>query len=560
MTAAPEHTLPGRDARSSASRRVLSRGVSLLAEGDTRVGLAELLLASVIILVASFALYLSHIRHGSFYYDDWANAALTTYPPHPGYGGALSEYFSLFGFRPLLAWYTPTLQEVLGMHEHLHIAWSVLLLCAMSCAFYLTLRTLGMERVHAVALAVLALVFPFSDSSTLWSQAASGHLVAMLYLLGLVAAIHGLRAKDRRRALWWHTGSLVLYLAAVTTYELVATAALASVLIYVWQTSLRRALARFVADVIVIGAALAWTTSHTAIDVVSSGGGALSHVHLLANNGLTIIAQALEPFGNPPRLLVIAVALIVVAVGLVAWQRSAHGSMRRVQLCRWLATAAAGVVFSYIAWAVFVPSNVYYEPTTLGVGNRTNCLAVLGIVMVAYSLAMIIGSLSSQPSSRRPLLATCFALAVTVALGAAYVHRVRRDIHNWNKATRIQDQVFTAMRTTVPQPIPHATIYAYGFVNYPAPGVPSFAASWDLNGAVKILYHDGTLSGYPVFLSSAMVCAPRGMYPDQDGYSSRFGTPYGHAILVNVSGPSAAAPLNQAQCDRAIGRPTSATS
>jgi hypothetical protein len=552
MTTASDHTLSDREIRGRARLRA---GLTWLLDGSRRISAVELSVASILVLVVGFGLYLTHIRHGSFYYDDWANAALTEFPPHPGYFGALSEYFSEFGFRPLLAVYVPTQHEIFGLHEHLHIAWAVFLTCATSVAFYATLRTLGMERIHAIAIAGLALVAPFSDSSTLWSTAASGHLVVTLYLLGLIAAIRGLRETNRRRALLWHLGSLILYAAAVTTYELVASVALASVLLYVWQGNIRRALQRFAADVVVVGAALIWTGTHTQIDEVTSANGGFTHVRLILDSGLTMVARALEPFGHPPRLLVIGVAFVILLAGAAGWWRADPAGTRRRELQRWLLTAIGGVLFAYIAWAMFVPSNVYYEPNGVGVGNRTNCLALLGLVTLAYSLAMIVGTLLAGRSAHRRELATGVALAATVGLGVSYAHQVRIDISNWDVATKIQNQVFQAMHVGIPRPARGSTIYAYGFTQYPALGVPSFAASWDLNGAVKVTYDDGSLSGYPLEGASSIVCSPKLLYPDTEGYTAAFGADYGHAYLVNVATGSVAHPRSQRECDRDLGDP-----
>jgi hypothetical protein len=530
----------------------------LLFARRSEISAVELGTAALLLLALGFVLYASHIAHGGFYYDDWANAALTAYPPHHGYAGAVSVYFSEFGFRPLLALYVPTVHELLGLHEHWHIAWSVLLLCVMAAAVYLTLRTLGFERIHAFGISALTVVFPFSDSSTLWSTASTGHLVAALYLIGLVLAIRGLKTSDRRRARWYLIGSLLLYAAAVTTYELVATVALASVLIYLWQSTPRKALTRFAFDAVVVGAALIWTTSQTAIDVVHSGGGAVEHARTLADQGLYIVAQSIEPFGTPARFTVLACAAAVFGVGAVAWRLLPPADQARKELGRWLATALGGLLFTYIAWAVFIPADPYYEPTTLGVGNRVNAFAVIGLVTLAYALAMIVATLLLRRSRRRPVLATCLALLAAVALAAGYSHRVRADIAAWDGATSIQNQVFAALKHSVPRPVPHSTIFAYGFTNYPAPGVPSFAASWDLNGAAQIIYHTNTVRAYPIFTPSAVVCTPALAYPAQEGYTRKFGSTYGHTYLVNVASQSASFPRTASQCAAALGRPPAA--
>lgn len=556
MPTVSDHALGTDPAPAPGIRGAAGGVVHALLSADARVDLREIGLASVVLFLAGFVLYGSHIAHGSFYYDDWANGALVAYPPHPGFGGALSEYWHLFGFRPVLALYVPTLHEVIGLHEHWFIAWSVGLLTAMASAVYLALRTLGLRPVHAIAISALVLVTPLPDSTTLWSTASTAHLVIVLYLLGLVVAIHAMNASTRRRELTLHVISLMLFAIAVTTYELVATVALCSVLIYVWRTSVRKAVARFVADVVVIGLALAWTGSHTGIDEVQSASGGVAHAHLLLTGGLQTIAGFLEPFGSPPEAVVLAAAAALLLIGAVAWRLAPRDDPSRRDLGRWLVTAAAGVVFAFGAWAVFIPSDPYYEPTGLGVGNRTNAVAVIGMAALTFALAMIVGTLLFRRSRHGPGLATVLALALTLAFGLNDAHRTRVDIYNWDQASRIQLQVFSALHRAIPRPVASSTIYAYGFTNWPALGVPSFAASWDLNGAVKLTYRDPSLRGYPVFSAGEVVCARDGMYPMGNGYSAvGFTTQYGLAYLMNVADQSAALPRNQSECDRALGRP-----
>ncbi len=94
---------------------------------STPLAARELAPVGVLPLGLGALVYGQYVTHGSYYYEDWAHAALTSFPPHPGYLGVLRSYFSYFGFRPVLAAYIPTLYAILGLHQHLHIAWSVFL-------------------------------------------------------------------------------------------------------------------------------------------------------------------------------------------------------------------------------------------------------------------------------------------------------------------------------------------------------------------------------------------------------------------------------------------------
>jgi hypothetical protein len=508
---------------------------------------------ALLLLVEGAFLYGSHILHGSFYYDDWANAAFTAYPPHPGYSGALQFFFSSFGFRPLLAFYVPTVHEILGLHQHLHIAWSVFLGVVMSAMLYATLRTLRLQRLHAYLIAALVLAFPFSDATIMWSTEAVAHLVITLYFAGLILALRGLWSEDRKTARLYHLGSLVLYVAAVTTYEVVATVALASVIIYAWQSDWRRALQRFALDVVAIGVALWWTASHNAFNQVASSHGGVHHAVLILGQGLYIIAETIIPFGTPSRFVVLGLAAAVVVAGAAVWRRLPQDTSARLELRRWVLIALAGPLWAYVAWATFVPADPYYEPTQLGVGNRTNVVAAIGLVAGAYASGVLLATILLYRSRARNELTAVIALAVAVVLGAGYARRISTDDGAWNRATTHQVEVLDALKREIPRPARASTVFAYGYPIFTAPGVPVFAASWDLNGAIEILYHDGTLHGYPIALTS-MVCAGHSMYPGAVGYGSAYAAPYGRAYLLDVGGGRAYRPRNRVECDSAVER------
>lgn len=556
MTTAPDHALDRRPARSTRIRGAAGGFFDALWAAEACVGAGELGLATLALFVAAFVLYGSHIAHGSFYYDDWANAAFTAYPPHPGFAGAVSEYWHMFGSRPLAALYVPTLHEILGLHEHWFIAWSVVLLAAMAATVYLTLRTLGLRPIYAIVISALALVTPFPDATTLWETASTAHLVTILYLLGVVLALRAIDAPTRRRQLSLHLGSLLLFALAVTTYELVATVALCSVLLYLCRTSLRQALARFVADVIVIGLALFWTGSQTAVDHVNTLSNAIAHARLLLTGGLQIIASSIEPFGSPPRAIVLGAAAAILLLGVAAWLLTNRDDGGRRELGRWLVIGVGGVIFAFAAWATFIPADPYYEPLSLGVGNRTNAVAVIGIAVLTVALSVIVGTLLFRRSRHSAVLTAGLTVAVAVAVGLNYGHRTRTDIYNWDQATKVQSQVLSVLHRAIPRPAAGSTLYVFGYTNWTALGVPTFASPWDLNGAVKLLYRNSGIRAYPVMTPAEAVCGRHVVYPVGPGYTtSQFSSRYGRAYLANVAGETASRPLNQSQCNTALGRP-----
>jgi hypothetical protein len=207
---------------------------------------------------------------------------------------------------------------------------------------------------------------------------------------------------------------------------------------------------------------------------------------------------------------------------------------------------------------VFIPANPYYSPGELGVGNRVNALAAVGIVTTVLAVGMVLGSVAWLLVGRVAhlgiaagrTLATSAGLAVAFALGVGYAHEVKHDVYTWDLASHWQFAVVGSLRSRIPDPPAGSTIYAFGYPAYTAPGVPVFAASWDLNGAVKLLYRTGKISSYPAIAGVRMVCGATLIYPQGAGYTSRFGSAYGRAYLIDVSTGLIARPQTQAQCRR----------
>jgi hypothetical protein len=522
-----------------------------------RPGARELVFVSFLLFILVVIAFGSHVRAGGFYYDDWANAARTVFAPKSGYFGAVEAFRPITGFRPLALLYVPAVHEILGLHQHEQIAWGLCLAVLMSVALYLALSSLGFERIHAFLISALVLVFPFSDATRLWSTAATAHLVVALYLFGLVLALRGLDATTRRSSILYTAGSVTLYVIAVSTYEVVATVALCSVFLYAYHAglaheqrreSLKRALRRFVVDVVAIGAVLAWTVSQNGITQVHSTGRGLTHAELIFDQGLSLLAQTAQPFGNPTRTSVLLPIGAVVLLGVLAWALRGPFASSRRELGHWLVIAIGGVAYAFIAWAVFIPADPYYSPLTLGLGNRVNVVAAIGLVTAVYAVVMVAGTLVFAAVRQRRMLATALAAIAALALGVGFTRRDSTDVTAWNLAARDQAFILRTLRQRLPTPAAGSTILTFGFTAWTAPGVPVFAASWDLNGAAELLYRNSSLNAYPMLVGSLPVCGPASVYPAGSGYGPAFAKPYGEMYLVDIATGRVAAPRNRAQC------------
>jgi len=163
---------------------------------------------------------------------------------------------------------------------------------------------------------------------------------------------------------------------------------------------------------------------------------------------------------------------------------------------------------------------------------------------------MVVACLVARRFRSPGRVATALGLLAAAALATGYVRHIDHDKSAWDLASRLQYRVLAVLRDRVPNPAPDATIYAFNYPSYTAPGVPVFASSWDLNGAVKLLYHRSAVSSYPAIAGVTIICDSGRLYPTGAGYTPAFGASYGLAYLVDVSSERVAVPRTKAECQR----------
>ena len=139
--------------------------------------------------------------------------------------------FQTFGGKPLLALILAAPPALFGGSAVAWLLMAVALGAATSTCFYLVLRTLGLQRIHAGAIPALTLLVPWSSSGRLWATASVNNIAICFFLIGLVVALRALRrpGKDGRGM---HAVAVFLYVISVLTYELAATAALVAGTLY----------------------------------------------------------------------------------------------------------------------------------------------------------------------------------------------------------------------------------------------------------------------------------------------------------------------------------------
>jgi hypothetical protein len=476
----------------------------------------DLALVAGALLLLGAAAYGPQVANGGLYWDDWQNAM------HARFGGPLdAPDRPVFGYRPVLTILLTLQYEALGASPVPLLALAALFGVSTSWALYLVLRTLGFGR-EAFVPALLLLVFPWTDSTRMWNTASFDTLAVTFYLLGLVAAIHGLRTGRRP----FVAASAALYLAAAWTYEILAVAVLFSVAVYLIVAPRRAALRRFGLDALIAAIAIGLVALGTTREPIAFGD-QVDHALTLASQSFSLLSRALFPFADLPGVVGAIVLVVAAAVAL-------HGR-RRTEL-RLLGVGALGVAAGY---ALFIPAPLHYEPLAPGTTNRMNVLAAVGFVLIVFAVLRVVG--------RRNALAVALLMAV---VGSGYLNRVYDDQEGWERSARVQGQVLTAVRTSLPDPPGAATIYTFGAPSFVAPGIPSFSLAFDLRAAVRLEYDDASLSAYPVRGFDVMRCFGGSLHPVGGTYGEVHGARYGEAWFVNVPRRAAVRIDDAAECRR----------
>ena len=464
-----------------------------------------------------------HIRYGGFYYDDWSVLALGRFSPP---GGLLHGLWLDYGQRPGQVLYYAVLDEAFGLHAGLRLGLAAAMVMVEATCLYALLRHVGLAARHAVAIAALALTFPFSDSVWLWGILSLTSLAIAASLLGVILALRALESSGRR-ALALHAASLSLYAASILSYEIFAVAGSLAGLLYVRAVGFRRARVRWALDVVVICATLAVARALLPTDIATpsrmqSPAGMVAHLSLIAHLGARLAGAAALPIsGISPWVGVGLLAAVLAAAGLR--KRLPTSDTARAELNRWLAIAGAGILVAFAAWAVYVPAPDHYSPTAVGTVNRVNALAAIGIAILVYSCLVLLASMLAQLVRLPAAAAGLGATTVALALGAAYVTRTAADARAWDTATSDQRRLLADLHAVLPRLPQAAIVYAFDAPQAVGPGIPVLNTTLDLTSAVRISYSSPGLVGVPVAGATSVTC--RSLGPLAGGVGGAYGGP-----------------------------------
>jgi hypothetical protein len=302
-----------------------------------------------------------------------------------------------------------------------------------------------------------------------------------------------------------HGGAVALYLLSMWTYEVTAGAIACSLLVYRLRSDWRTSCRRWAVDLVAVALTLAFISSGTWNTPTSFAADIHQAKQIVIQAG-SVLTQATFPFGTPRSAIVLGVLALVTVTGVLVWHLPATSEEGRVYLRRWLLVALAGLVAIGAGYVMFVPAGSIYLPLRPGQFNRVNNLAAIGYVILVYSLGAVACSLVLRRFSGGRGWAALAPLVLAAVVAAGYAHQVRVDGTKWNLAAAIQNEILAKLHRALPHPPPGAVIYSLNHPLEAAPGIPVFAATWDLTGAVETQWHDPSLSAYPTIPGTTFVC------------------------------------------------------
>jgi hypothetical protein len=506
-------------------------------------GYTEVVVAAAALTLLAVVVFGAQVREGGFYSDDWSTASAVEFRGYLGTVGFTLHH--VIPGRPVLAASQPVTHYLFGLDTATHLAVGVLLAAVTSLSFFVFLRCLRVEFPHALAMAALSLVFPWSIGLRLWAIGAIDNLALIAYFLGTASALTalGLRQDRRGKALTLHVVATVLYVASVLTYQIAPAVMLASVVLYRTRVSWRRASRRWAIDAtVVLVATAASGIAMSRMRRIGAPSDVFPDIPRFVRDGLAIFAQMFLPpdFGSAlPKVVVLGVAAVVVTLAIV---RPRDGS-RAIRT--WLVRGAAGAAAIALSYVMFLGSGLLASYS--GIDDRANALAAFGFVVAAYSLLVLVSLL--VPRGRSGWSAACLAVSVLL-LGSGWIARVRDDITLFRVANARQAEELSLLDEVVGRPRSGSTLLVFGFPATTAPGIPIFSQAWDLEGAMRLRWNDYSLGALPIF-RRGITCTPRGIRAlefDQGQYT----VPYERAVFVDLATRDSRRVQSREACLRAL--------
>ncbi|MGA7987262.1 MAG: hypothetical protein WCB51_02565 [Candidatus Dormiibacterota bacterium] len=453
--------------------------------------------------VAGLLLGIPYALSAGFVYDDWALVSHQILGiPNTGLYVGSGLQISLIVEGALFR-----------TNAHLYYVTAATVFSLAVMGVFVALRALRVDTISALIASALLLAFPAADSLRLWYTATmTAMLAVLLATLGIAA---GSRWVERRgRSLAWLVASFLLWAGAVLCYFSVVVLMVLPLALISFSPDRRKTLLNLAMNLAVgvLCLTLILPTSLTAQYHANWTLGAYpGRVWSLWTAGFEFLVVG--PVSQVTVLtLVLCVGaglLTMIALGVLGRVRQSPVGPPPTYIGRQLTAACFLLIGALASWSPLIPASPYYSPSSLGIGNRVNgfaqifLLAAVGLLVT--TLARVVGRLSRHPSVAAAITAGLAVLLLAVTLPQTVTHA-----DGYTDAATIRSDILTTVGKLAPTAKAGTTVLLGDYDEYDTQNwIPVFASTWDFNGAVQTMYHDATLSGYPVL--SGFTCTPTGL-------------------------------------------------
>lgn len=547
----------------------------------------DALLAITVLTVATLVTYFPRLKDGGWYGDDWSiHAGVTQHP------GGLRDFIELWshgpiGWRPWYYVYSSLFHNALGDNQRSYILLAVAIGIAVGIAVMLIVRRLGGSWLTAGVIGTLGTISPFATAPHLWASASPGGAALLLVLVAILIALHGLRAgMPWWKVVFWHAVAVVIALAGLTLYEIGATWFAAAGLLYLWvagrerapegaslkqivRAGYRLALPLWAVDLAVV--AYWGSRAVDGTQLAQSSSKVDKGVELLGDGSQVLAGNFVVPFlprGTAEVPIVSGVSLsawaviAILGVALLILVGGAVAAGRRGRPGRWtpLLIAGVGVAVAFLSWAVLISSGPYYTPVGALEGDRVNLAAAYGMAAMIWGVALGAGQFVSAAFAHgerkgrawAPIAVPAVMLLILAVVGTSHVWRLTK---NWNAATKGQNEIAYAVGRAFKGKPPANTIVLMTNNREYLPGGGEIAyTSWIVDGMVRSIYHDRTITGFPHRSNAQYLCRKKGVEPFYIQYSSTPDgiVPWDRLAFVDVENYGLWRPQNKKECEAAL--------
>ena len=441
-----------------------------------------------------------------FYSDDWAMLASMKLSQSQLFIDVFSEIFRAHDheIRPVQFFELAALYKLFGLDPlGYHLVNAAIILIAV-VLLYLLGRTLGKPRALALSISVIFMLVPNYSTDRFWIASSAANLSMVFCLIALHAHLQALHRRQPGAFWRWEALAMLGVLGSGFCYEvflpLLTLAAGFLFALEVKNHGSRSDAGRIVgkaalhqsaivcAVALILAVKALWATRVPRnLEFIGLGfwtgrqilrAGAINYgYHLLLLP--STVWHVLRHYAHPTIVMISAI------IGFAVWVRlytlpnplTASAAKARAKMSVYL---ACGIVLFIAGYSLFP-----IKPVENGSNNRA---AIAGTIGFAVSVTGSLGILASLAPCiwRKAILSTGIAL---ISMGGALIVGVVGDF--WTQSFRIEKKILSDIQDHVPLVRAGTSLILDGVCPYNGPA-PVFNATWDLSGALSLVYgHDG---------------------------------------------------------------------